>query len=201
MTRAIWKELIVVAGIVGLSGCASGPSEAELNAQSDLAWRTTVGTSEQAIARLPGLFPDVSFTRNDFPEHHDRWADCSASSQGDAIDPAAIQWSSLRQVIVDPPRETTTFARALVDSYVADGWTASEERVAGASDESFAVDLQLDQYVMSIKAVNTPSETLAPIVRVITYSPCLDAPDRMGDRPWQPGPTEPPPATEQPTAD
>jgi hypothetical protein len=53
--------------MVGLAGCASGPSDAELRAQSDLAWRTTVGTSEQAITRLPELFPDVESTRNDFP--------------------------------------------------------------------------------------------------------------------------------------
>lgn len=199
--RAVrWKELIVVAGIVGMAGCASGPSEADLEAQSDLAWRTTVGTAEQAIARLPALFPDVAFTRNDVPAEDDYWSDCSSSSQGNAIDPAAIQWTSLREVLVEPPRETATFARALVDSYVADGWTASGERVAGEADQSIAYDLRREGYVISIKAVNTPSESLAPLVRVITYSPCLDAPDRMGDRPWQPGPTEPPPVTEQPTA-
>lgn len=200
MKRVHWKELIVVAGVVGLSGCTSGPSEAELEAQSDLAWRTTVGTSEQAITRLPELFPDVAFTRNDFPEQHDRWTDCSSSSQGDAIDPAAIQWSSLRQVLVEPPRETATFARALVDSYVADGWTASDEQVAGEEDESLAFDLRREGYVISVIAVNTPSESLAPLVRVITVSPCVDAPERMGDRPWQPGPTEPPAPAEAPAA-
>jgi hypothetical protein len=196
-----WTALLVVAGILSVTGCTSGPSEAELEAQSDLAWRMTVGTSEQVIARLPELFPEVSFTRNDFPEQHDRWTDCSSSSQGNAINPTAIQWSSLRQVLVDPPRETATFARALADSYVADGWTVSEERQSGEAEEGFAVDLHREGYRVNVKAVNTPSEELAPLVRVITVSPCVDAPDRMGDRPWKPGPTEPPAATASPADD
>lgn len=200
MRRVRWKELIAVAGIVGMAGCASGPSESELEAQSDLAWRTTVGTSEQAIGRVPALFPDVAFTRHDVPEEDDYWSDCSSSSQGNAIDPTAIQWSSMREVVVDPPRETATFARALVDSYVADGWTASDEELGGAEDDGLAIDLRREGYGMRVLATNIPSETLAPLVRVITHSPCLDAPDRMGDRPWQPGPTEPPAPTEQPTA-
>jgi hypothetical protein len=199
--RVRWKELFVVAGVIGLSGCASGPSEAELEAQSDFAWRTTVGTSEQAIRRLPSLFPDVQFTRTDVPENDDYWSDCSSSSQGDAIDPAAIVWMSQREVVVDPPRETATFARALVDAYVTDGWTASEEKVAGDSNQSIAVDLRRGGYAINVKAVNTPSDNLAPLVRVITISPCLDAPERMGDRPWQAGPTEPPAPSESPAVD
>lgn len=200
MRGARSTAFIALAGIFSTAGCASGPADADLEAQSDLAWRTTVGTSEQAIARLPELFPDVQFTRNDVPEDHDRWLDCSSSSAGEAMDPSAIAWQSLRQVIVDPARETATFGRALVDSYVAEGWTASEDRVTGEAGESLAFDLRRDGYVMTVVSVTTPDASLAPLVRVTTFSPCLDAPDRMGDRPWKPGPTEPPPATAQPTA-
>lgn len=186
--------VLLLVAVIGLSGCATGPSEDEREAASDLAWRTSVGTAEQAIGRLPALFPEVEFTRNDFPEDFDHWADCSSSSPGSATDPTAIQWLSRREVVVDPPRETETFGRALVESYVADGWTIADERVAGDADESYAVDLQHDGYVLTVVSVTTPDASLAPLVRVSTVSPCFDAPERMGDWQWRPGPTAPPTA-------
>ncbi|MFF1527950.1 hypothetical protein [Cellulomonas sp. NPDC058312] len=186
--------MLLLVAVIGLSGCATGPSEDEREAASDLAWRTSVGTAEQAIGRLPALFPEVEFTRNDFPEDFDHWADCSSSSPGSATDPTAIQWLSLRQVLVDPPRETETFGRALVEAYVAEGWTLPEERPAREDDPSVEVDLRRDGYVLTVLWVTTPDAGLAPLVRVSTVSPCLDAPERMGDWQWRPGPTAPPAA-------
>ncbi len=180
--------LAVVAVIGATAGCAARIQE-DLRAKADLAYDTTVGTSQQAIDRIPVLFPDVVFERNDFPEDQDHWTDCSSSSQGNALHPTAIQWSSLRQVLVEPQRETASIAAALVETLRADGWVLVDDE---ARDGGQAHDLRRGEYGMTILSVTEPSENLAALVRVMTYSSCLDAPDDMGKWEWRPGPTVPP---------
>ncbi|HEY0216849.1 MAG TPA: hypothetical protein VGC57_10700 [Cellulomonas sp.] len=184
-----WKKVLVMAAVLGATAGCAGPSQEALWASSDLAYDTTVGTSQQAIDRIPVLFPDVAFERNDFPEDEDFWADCSSSSQGSALHPTAIQWSSLRQVLVDPPRETASIAAALVETYRADGWVVIDDE---ARDGGQAHELRRGGYGMTVLSVTEPSENLAALVRVMTYSPCLDAPENMGEWQWRPGPTAPP---------
>lgn len=187
--------VVVLVGVVG--GCGRDPDPVQVQADADLAFAIAVGSSAQAMTRLSELYPDVPFHRDpEMDRHLDTWSDCSSSPAGSRLHPTAIVWASVRDVTVEPKRETVTLAEGLVESLVLDGWTRGYDSIHQYAQ---AFHVSRDGFAMKVSGVLEPGEDHASYVRVITYSPCIDGPENHGQWEWSPGPTEPPWPSPTPT--
>jgi hypothetical protein len=174
--------------VLGLAACG-GLGEEERRTGVDLGWRTTVDAADQAVDRLPDLFPTLEFVPFQdpvLPAAETRWSDCSSASAADAISPDEIQWTSRRGVRVEPAQETATLVDELATALAADGWEADEPEGA---DDAHRVWLRRDGITLSLLADTVIQADGTATIRVLAYSPCLFAPERMID--WTP-PTDAP---------
>jgi hypothetical protein len=162
--------------VLALSGCG-GLSQEERRTGVDLGWRLTVDAADQAVGLLPTVYPEIAFVPVSGVFPRDDWSDCSSSSAGSATNPTAIQWTSQRDVGVEPARETATLADGLAAALVAQGWEAEEPEV---DDQRHRVRLHDDDISLWLLADTTVLADGTGSIRVLAYSPCLQAPEGMG---------------------
>jgi hypothetical protein len=100
----------------------------------------------------------------------------------------------LRDVRVEPPRETASLADGLAASLAADGWVGRKDPVT-SDDGGYRVRLGRDGFQLLILGDTRIATDGAATIGILVYSPCLYAPERMivWTPPSGPPPTPPPP--------
>jgi hypothetical protein len=183
--------------LVLLVGCGGGPSQEERRAGVDQGWRVAVGAVDEAVGRLTEEFPEIAFVPFIDPflsVPETRWSDCSGSISGNAVSPTAVQWTARRDVRVEPPQETASLADGLAAFLAADGWEGRDDTQT-SDDGGYRVRLGRDGFQLSIMGDTTIAADGIATMRILVYSPCLYAPERMID--WTP-PTGPAPTPSPP---
>jgi hypothetical protein len=181
----------LAAVLVLLTGCAR-TIEAERRANVDRTWRETVDLGDRSVSALLALHPDLTLVEVDGDFSGESWIDCSGSIVGNAVSPTEIIWSTLRDVEVQPVRETASLADSLADWWVGEGW---QETQTLDQDGGHLTDLVHGDYSIGIISDAVIPEHRPPIVRIIVDSPCVPAPEQMID--WTP-PADAPTSTPGP---
>jgi hypothetical protein len=168
-----------------LTGCATGPSQAERVAAVRQTWDTTVALARDADTRIQDLLathPDLTLTNGEINSHNGNWSPCDDSPYNDHWDgPDESFCLYTVGYDVEPRQPTVDLLEPLVQSYVAEGWTIWRDR---RGLQPSWVDVTKDGYMLRIQGasqeyLDTVKGRYPAYVQVKVMSPCALSPDNL----------------------
>lgn len=183
--------MVVLALVVVVVVRSRPPDPAVVQANADLAYAITVGSSQESMRMLAELNPEVPFVEPSRDvRFDDTWGPCGSGYYNGVKEPVGVYWVSERVLWVEPKRETATLVPGLVAALEAQGWTQGTGEVGPYSRTVGMSRAGFHLHVSGVVAASAEADH--SYLSVETISPCVDAPAGQVDWEWTQGPTEPP---------